>query len=283
MSDAARDAAATEEARALLARLGAMEDAALPIAEAALAFAIIDRPDAPLAPVRAHLAQLARAGATLAGNRGAEERALALKGLICGGHGYGGDRETYDDLANANLISVVERRRGLPVALGVIWLHTAAAAGFDAWGIDFPGHFLIGIGGQGEGAAEGETVVVDVFDAGTIREEDELAALLSRVAGAGVTLGPEHMRPMTSREVLLRLQNNIRLRRVAAGALDAALAAAEDMLLLAPDAAPLWREAALLAERVGQKRAAINAWEKLRRYGSAEAEEALARLRRRLN
>jgi regulator of sirC expression with transglutaminase-like and TPR domain len=282
MSDAAADETARAEARAVLARLGTMDDAAIPIAEAALAFAIIDRPGAPLAPVEAHLAQLARAGATLAGNRGAEERALALRGLIAGGHGYGGDRETYDDPANANLISLVERRRGLPVALGVIWLHTAAAAGFDAWGIDFPGHFLIGIGGAGEGG-ESESVVVDVFDSGTFREEDELAALLGRVAGPGVALGPEHMRPMTVREVLLRLQNNIRLRRVAAGALDAALAAAEDMLLLAPESAPLWREAALLAERVGQKRAAINAWEKLRSYGSAEAEEALARLRRRLN
>jgi regulator of sirC expression with transglutaminase-like and TPR domain len=269
--------AAKAEARAVLARLGAVEDGALDIAEAALAFAIIDRPEAEIAPVRAHLAQLSRAGATLAGNRGAEERVLALKGLLCGGHGYGGDRETYDDPANASLIGVVERRRGLPVALGVIWLHTAAAAGFDAWGIDFPGHFLLGIGG------EGESVVVDVFDAGTIREEDELAALLARVAGPVTPLGPDHLRPMTKRQVLLRLQNNIRLRRAAAGALDAALAAAEDMLLLAPDAAPLWREAALLAERAGQTRAAIRAWERLRGFGSIEAGEALARLRRRLN
>ncbi|WP_291298775.1 SirB1 family protein [Elioraea sp.] len=277
MSDAAKD-----DARAVLARLGTADDDGLDIAEAALAFAIIDRPDAPIAPVRAHLAQLIRAGATLAGNRGAEERALALRGLVCGGHGYTGDRDTYDDPANANLISVVERRRGLPVALGIIWLHTAAAAGFDAWGIDFPGHFLLGIGGHGE-SGHGESVVIDVFDSGTIREEDELAALLARVAGPAARLGPDHLRPMTARQVLLRLQNNIRLRRVAAGALDTALAAAEDMLLLAPYSAPLWREAALLAERAGQKRAAINAWERLRGFGSAEAGEALARLRRQMN
>ncbi|WP_457824685.1 transglutaminase family protein, partial [Staphylococcus aureus] len=45
-------------------------------------------------------------------------RAAALAELLAGQHGYSGDTETYDDLANANLIRVIERRKGLPVALG---------------------------------------------------------------------------------------------------------------------------------------------------------------------
>ncbi len=265
------------EARAALERFGRLSDGSIDIAEAALAFARIDQPEADIAPAAAHLADLARAAATLSAATGAEERALALRGLIVSGHGYSGDTAHYDDPANANLIRVVERRRGLPVALGIVWLHAAAAAGFDAWGIDFPAHFLLGIGG------EGEAVALDIFDAGLIREEDELAAMLARIAGPAATLGPEHMRPMATRDVLLRLQNNLRLRRAAAGDLAGALAAAEDMLRLAPDAAPLWRETALLAERAGHTGSAIGAWEKLRVLGSAEAEAALARLKRRLN
>lgn len=265
-------------ARAALEASGGLPDEAIDLAGMALAFARIALPEADTAPTVAHLAQLAQAGATLSGCTEAEERALALRTLLASGHGYTGDVEHYEDPANANLIRVVERRLGLPVALGVIWLHVARAARFDAWGIDFPGHFLLGLGG------EGGSVTVDVFDSGSIREEDELAALLTRVAGAGARLEAGHGRPMTRRGVLLRLQNNIRLRHLRAGALDAALSISEDMLRLAPELAPLWREAGELAERLGRRRAAIAAWERVAALeGGAAASAALDRLTRRLN
>ena len=86
-------------------------------------------------------------------------------------------RRTYDDLANANLISVIQRRRGLPVALGIIWLHTARAAGWGAHGVDFPAHFLV--------ALEGKSVqaVIDVFGGGVTLDARDLRVLLKRVEG----------------------------------------------------------------------------------------------------
>ncbi len=71
-------------------------------------------------------------------------------GCWSAGYGYRGDAETYDDLANANLIRVIERRKGLPVALGVMWLHAARAAGWAAHGVDFPAHFLVALEGSGQ-------------------------------------------------------------------------------------------------------------------------------------
>ena len=85
--------------------------------------------------------------------------------------------ETYDDPANANLIRVTERRRGLPVALGVIWLHAARAAGWDSHGVDFPSHFLVALEGRKT------QVVVDVFNGGQVMSARELRALLKRVEG----------------------------------------------------------------------------------------------------
>ncbi|MFC7554164.1 tetratricopeptide repeat protein [Pseudoroseomonas wenyumeiae] len=52
------------------------------------------------------------------------------------------------------------------------------------------------------------------------------------------------------RSVLLRLQNNIKLRRLRDGSLDGALACTEDMLRLAPEEAALWREAAVMNQRL---------------------------------
>ena len=87
--------------------------------------------------------------------------AAVLAEVIHGRFGYAGDTENYDDPANANLIRVVERRRGLPVALGILWLHAAEAAGWAAHGVDFPGHFLVAVeGGRGQ-------ALVDVFAGGT--------------------------------------------------------------------------------------------------------------------
>jgi regulator of sirC expression with transglutaminase-like and TPR domain len=266
--------------RSTLEALGALPDEGIDIAKAALAFARIDLPEEDAGPAVLHLGTLMAEAARLPAG-GPEESALALRELLAVRHGYAGDSETYDDPANANLIRVIARRRGLPVALGVLWLHAAKAARIEAWGIDFPGHFLLGVGGV---ADEEGMVAVDVFDGGTMRTRDELADLLRRVAGPGAVLGPEHLRRMTTRQVLLRLQNNLRLRRAAAGDLEGALVAAEDMLRLAPEAGPLWREAAVLAERLERPRAALAAWERAASLtGEDEAVAALARLRLRLN
>ncbi|WP_431272222.1 tetratricopeptide repeat protein [Dankookia sp. P2] len=62
---------------------------------------------------------------------------------------------------------------------------------------------------------------------------------------------------MDKRAVLLRLQNNIKLRRLRAGDLPGALSCTEDMLRLAPDAALLWREAGLMNQRLDRIGAAL--------------------------
>ncbi len=93
---------------------------------------------------------------------------------------------------------------------------------------------------------------------------------------------------MAKREVLLRLQNNIKLRRLRAGTLDAALSCTEDMLRLAPDHTPLWREAALMnqrLDRIGAALACLDRFLELAPEGdAAERMRALAlELRQRLN
>ena len=63
----------------------------------------------------------------------------ALNDIILLKHGYSGDELTYDDLQNANLMRVIDRRKGLPVALGILYLHAARAQGWDRSVSAFPG------------------------------------------------------------------------------------------------------------------------------------------------
>ena len=125
--------------------------------------------------------------------------------MIASAYGYRGDSETYDDLQNADLARVIERRKGLPVALSILYLHVARAQGWEAEGLAFPGHFLIRV------EIDGARHVLDPFNDGLVRAA-ELRALLQRVLGPQAELSPEHFDPVPDRDVLLRLENNVRLR-----------------------------------------------------------------------
>ena len=65
---------------------------------------------------------------------------------------------------------------------------------------------------------------------------------------------------MSARRVLLRLQENIRARRLAAEDVPGALMCTLDMLRIAPDHAALWRDAAGMHQRLDQVTAALTCY-----------------------
>lgn len=242
-----------------LEAIGALADDEIEIAEAALQLARVDAPDGDLPSARAHLSDLARGAVEVSADIAAGDlvgQVSAMAALITARHGYRGDTDTYDDLANANLIRVIERRRGLPVALGIIWLHCIRAAGWKGHGINFPGHFLLAM--EGDGAQ----VVLDVFAGGTPLDARGLRGLLKRFAGDRAELRPGLLHRMGNRDVLLRLQENIKGRRLQAGDFAGALACAENMLRVAPDSAPQWRDAALINQHLDRVAAALRCYER---------------------
>jgi regulator of sirC expression with transglutaminase-like and TPR domain len=243
-----------EQCARYLRGLAASDSPILPIGEAALALASFERPRVPLARYRQHLDTIARdvarhveAGGDLAA------KARALNEIILLKHGYSGDELTYDDVQNANLMRVVDRRKGLPVALGILYLHAARAQGWDSVGLAFPGHFLIRLG-DGPGR-----LILDPFHNGRICDAAGLRELLKAMAGQDVELTPTYYAPVSDRDVLLRLQNNIKSRLLQSGRAEPALRVVQTMLLLAPDLAGLWHEAGVLNARLGNLRAAAEA------------------------
>ncbi|HLY88976.1 MAG TPA: transglutaminase-like domain-containing protein [Acetobacteraceae bacterium] len=271
--------------RDALEAIGVIPDTEIDIGNAAIQLARVDAPNADWQAARAQLSELARDAVAIAKSldtRDVSMRAEALAGLISGRYAFAGDSETYDDLANANMIRVVERRKGLPVALGIIWLHAARAAGWGAHGVDFPAHFLI--------ALEGKSVqaVVDVFAGGMTLDARDLRVLLKRVEGEDAELRPGLLRPMSARRVLLRLQNNIMTRRLQAGDLAGGLTCTEDMLRIAPDHAELWRQAAVMNQRLDRVGAALRCFDRFLALvpegdAAARVRGAMNELRTRLN
>ncbi|HWA30883.1 MAG TPA: transglutaminase-like domain-containing protein [Rhizomicrobium sp.] len=252
------------------------------LAEAALMLSLLDHPRAALAPYRAHLdeiAHYARAEAKLATT--AEGMARALSALMAGRYGYDGDRLTYDDPQNADLLQVIDRRRGLPVALGILYIHAARAAGCTAEGLNSPGHFLMRL------IFRGGEALLDPFNGGVTLDREKLGTP-PRMGGIAVD-DQRVADPVSDTEVLLRLQNNLKQRASQSGDRARALDIAKRMVLIGPRRVDLWLELARLQEGAGSLGAAKQAYEAalaLSKPGEAslnEAALALHALKRRLN
>jgi regulator of sirC expression with transglutaminase-like and TPR domain len=262
-----------EAAEAVLARIGAAGDGEIDLAEGALALAALDRPQVPLARYREHLQELAEevAGQVEAGGAGQGRiQAAALARSLFERMGYDGDRLTYDDLQNANLMRVIDRRKGLPVALGILMIHAARAQGWAMVGLSFPAHFLVRLD---SGA---ERLILDPFARGGVVDATRLRELLKEVAGEGAELKPSHYEPVPDRAVLLRLQNNIKTRLLRDGKLEAAARVIMRMLSFAPEEAVLWREAGLVEARLGNLKRAIGLIEAWRDKSPGEAQRRQA-------
>ena len=239
-----------------LRELGASGARVLPIAEAALALASFERPHVDFGHYRDHLRLVARdvgKHPDAAGDLAA--RARALNEIILLKYAYSGDALTYDDLQNANLIRVIDRRKGLPVALGILYIHAARAQGWDMAGLAFPGHFLVRL------SDDPGRVIIDPFHGGQICGAAELRELLKAATGSDSELLPEHYATVSDRDVLLRLQNNLKARLLQTQNPERAVTVVETMLMLAPDLAELWHEAGMLHRHLGNMRAASAALE----------------------
>ncbi len=222
-----------------------------------------------LVPFRQHVASMADAVADLVRRRGPSPEMLAE--VIARAYAYRGDSETYDDLQNADLVRVIERRKGLPVALSILYLHVARAQAWQAEGLAFPGHFLIRIG------IDGARHVIDPFHEGSVRDAAELRSLLQQVLGPDAELQPSHFDPVSDRDVLLRLENNVRLRLAKREDWAQAARSLDRMLAIAPDRADLLFEAGQLNARLDKRRAAIAAYERLLGLGEGTSDPELRR------
>lgn len=257
-----------------LKSIGEAGDGPHDIARAALMLASLDHPGRSLEPMLAHLNEIADAMRVEApGIRRIRDGARVLMEVMAARFGYGGDRENYDDPKNGDLIEVIARRRGLPVALGILYIHAARAAGMGAAGLNTQGHFLIRI------RHRHDDVTLDPFNGGAVVGGEGLPGLRDAPIAE----------PVSDIDVLLRLQNNMKLRALQRGTPERGLEIARRMALIAPRRPEIWLDLGRINEALGVLGAARKAYEvclQLAPAGEAlhnEAVLSLNQLKRRLN
>lgn len=241
-----------DEAEATLDEAGRADEASFPLLEAAIACAIHDYPLRETEPVRV----LARAaGERLAERLREESPEDALAEAMAGDLRLNGDLLTLDDPANTDVVAIAERRRGLAAALAVFYLDAARRAGLDAQGVDFPNHFLLRVD-----TPDGP-VALDPFSQGRVVLPSELTR---RALRAGLTPHVADrldllMAPVSDRQALIRLQNQMFSRALASGDNAGAERIALRCALLDPDDHRPWLDVAAARERQGALAGALEA------------------------
>jgi regulator of sirC expression with transglutaminase-like and TPR domain len=239
-----------------IAHIGLLEDEAIEIDIAALEIAALDHPGTSLRPYFDSLDEMAQdIGDVAHAADSAEQQAGILAQILAEKHRFSGDSETYDEPANADLISVLDRRRGMPIALSIVYVALARRIGWVANALNTPGHVLVSIAGD-------ETILIDPFNDGATVDSAQLAVLLAEAVGNGVTLGPEHLSPMSNRGILVRLLMNQATRAEMTGRPDRSLIVYHRITTVAPSYAQGWWDRArleLVGERPDAARASLSA------------------------
>jgi regulator of sirC expression with transglutaminase-like and TPR domain len=167
--------------------------------------------------------------------------------------GFRGNTEAYYDPRNSFLNDVLDRKLGIPLTLGIVFLEVGWRLNLPLRGVNFPGHFLLRYEG------EAFRLLVDPFHHGQIRFEDQAQELLDRVYGGSVPMQADYLRGATKHDVLVRLLANLKTIYLNTRDDVKALAAIDRILLIKPDAAEEIRDRGMVLARTGNIDEAIQA------------------------
>lgn len=258
-----------QESLRILRRAGESLDRELNLGEAALALAALDKTDAPIEPYRQHLAALVELLRAEGPATRLDDQLRLLRRVMVVQHKYQGDENYQEDARAFNLMEVIDRRRGAPVALGLLYLHVASIMGWAMTGIDLAGHFLLRLSAR-DGSAiidpfrAAQTCQIEEVDAAFLEDEPEQGFITLSDEVRVLDLSSELLKPLEKRDVLLRLQHQVKRRQLAQDRVDAAITTLQGMILFAPRRDELWKELGYLQAERGHIRAAITALEVVR-------------------
>jgi regulator of sirC expression with transglutaminase-like and TPR domain len=148
---------------------------------------------------------------------------------------------------------VLDRRRGIPISLSLVYTEIGMRLGLPIVGVGFPGHFLV--------KWLAPEVLVDAFHGKVISRED-CAERLRASFGPEAALDERMLAPASPREILTRWLRNLKHNYLGSGDLARALAAVDRILIIAPDEAPELRDRGILYHRLECYAAALADFER---------------------
>jgi len=179
--------------------------------------------------------------------RGPQPQALLahLHQFLFDEQGFSGNGEEYYDVTNSYVPTVMKSKRGLPIALSLIYKVVADRIGLRCWGIGLPGHFIIGVD-----VGESAPMLIDPFSGGQMLTLDEAQQRMQDTYGEEAEWSDELLQPVSNLHWLTRMIQNL-LHVFAANRQYSDLAAMLELeMLLWPRQTHLKRDLALVLARL---------------------------------
>ena len=170
----------------------------------------------------------------------------AVNRYLFGELGFEGNRDQFDDPRNSCLNEVMDRKKGIPITMSLVYIEVARRAGVRAEGVNFPGHFLVRCLQDLHTDDPSEGMIVDPFHGGAILNEAECRKLLQPHIDEAA-FDPSLLARATRRQILVRMLLNLKKLYVKMHSFPQARATTDALLALQPSSLADLRDRGLLA------------------------------------
>jgi len=255
-------------------------DQEIDLARVSLLIAAAEYPELDLSRYLAKLDALAERARDLAALDPGAYRVLAcLNYVLFHAERFKGNQDDYYDPRNSFLNWVIERKVGIPITLSVLYMEVARRVGLTVDGVGFPGHFLVTT------TCDDQAIFVDAFNGGRIVSHGDLQGLLDKIYGGRLKVRPEFLAPVSKRQIVERMLNNIKAIYSDGRDLRKCLRVADHLLILNPEDPDQLRDRGLLRLRLDDRSGALEDLEKFLRLspeggGASVIRERVTELRK---
>jgi len=183
-----------------------IEDERVDLLRSALTFARIEDPQLDIEHYVRQVDELAaRVAEKISDPDDPAEIIAALNDVLFREEMFRGNTVDYYSPRNSFLHDVLDRRLGIPITLALVYMEVARRVSFQLFGVGMPGHFLLK-----HYDVDGRSILIDAFERGSIVTEDDCRQKLDSIYSGQVALQPEFLLPVTRRQMLTRMLNNLR-------------------------------------------------------------------------
>lgn len=191
----------TRHLDALFSLYACQEDERIDLETGALLVARVVDPDLDEAAVRSKLDDIAH---QIEGRCKGLTEPQAVLGMVntvlFGELKFTGNQKSYYEPENSFIHKVLERKTGIPISLGVLYLLVARRLGLPVFGVGMPGHFVV------KYESPGFETFIDPFNAGQCLNAHECAQFLINL---GYGFEPGFLAKVGTREILSRMVRNL--------------------------------------------------------------------------
>src|SRR6201998_1757240 len=223
-----------------------VEDERIDLIRSALVIARMEYPALDIEEYAGRIERMSRRAAALAAGLSAPGIRAALNQVMFEEANLRGNRQDYYDPRNSFLNDVLDRGLGIPITLSIIYMEVAKRVGFLLSGVGMPGHFLLKHYGE-----DGPEILIDCFHRGDILSRQDCQSRLDEIYSGEMALRPEFLHPISRRQILTRMLNNLKTVYLSTRNFRKALTIADLILVIHPRSAEDVKQRGLLRYSMG--------------------------------